>query len=662
MVRGRRVCSLKLRRLINKIILSLFIKEMKAGRTNNKEERSVGLLDLIQKEKKSTIQEERLKNMVWGMGLEHEAQYFYIPLSDKPVYSVDEIVVVATQLPAIELIKYYNIPPKDQELLKKINWEMTGRKCGGKVILPRLNFFYNDKKQPLRMPEFITSEPFSTLKDKKTIEYYIHSLIEKENRYVQLIEENPAVAKFIEKYHFKIRQYPFGMSSNIRVREDYSYIDPKLFDKHYQDYTGSFHFTITLPHERKDIYTDADQKKFTERHYNFGAMFQWIEPLLLSAYFSCDQKAVGTKEKRIRGSFRVARVGWGNFAGSDMSKINKEVGIGRYANVEPYWRNGFEYHESKLTESCRVPHWEEDQAISSFSSNIRTFAPDPNPAKSGERISGAKMTIPNGFEIRIFDHFPTICLVSLLQIIILIAANSETTKVTDFVYDDEDWKRTLRKIMLEGWKAEIDILFLKKLEKVFNVTLNPSDNKAFSVLENLVKELYDKNKNSDIVFMMYGRNYEPEIPMINKYSWDFSFMLKLYSDEKTFQSYEKFIENILKKNLLSEFKDEVIKNFGQEWESNWLDILYFMEGKELLSVSSDDRFKLNLLFLKEFVTKYQIMNEIIIQLNLNHFCQFHEDHMQPIKDSIFFNFENIRNRYKKFIDYSKKFKNVPIYC
>ena len=66
-----------------------------------------------------------------------------------------------------------------------------------------------------------------------------------------------------------------------------------LFDgKPHPEYTGSYHVTMTLP------YTDkTTTKEFRNMHINFANQMQWLEPLLLTAFFSCDDKAVGTKRK-----------------------------------------------------------------------------------------------------------------------------------------------------------------------------------------------------------------------------------------------------------------------------------------------------------------------------------------------------------------------------
>ena len=58
---------------------------------------------------------------------------------------------------------------------------------------------------------------------------------------------------------------------------------------------------MTLPH----IPGKTTLKEFTDAHSNFANQLQWLEPLLLSAFFSCDQQAPGSIHKRVRGSFRV---------------------------------------------------------------------------------------------------------------------------------------------------------------------------------------------------------------------------------------------------------------------------------------------------------------------------------------------------------------------
>ena len=581
------------------------------SRKNRNSNVGISLRNIIAEQKKYSAKELRLKNMTWGMGLEHEVQYFYLPISaetDKK-YPASEIVLFKSLKPAQNLPKTSKIiTESEKKLLSTVVYEKTGRKCMGKVILERI---------PAFMPEFITGDPFSNMEDPKTIENYFLQLLEKEAIFEKIMEKDPAVYNFI-KNKFKLIQYPFGMCSNIRLRKNYKGDSPELRDKIYRDYVGSFHYTITLPFEKKETYSEKDQEKFRNMHYNFGAMFQWMEPLLLAAYFSCDQEAMGTKKKKIRGSFRVARVGWGNFAGSDMRK--KTTGVGRYADIFPYWRKNFQFDESEIVDQCspRNPGLEEDQAVSSFSSNIRTFGP-PTPNKPKNRVSGAKMTIPNGVEIRIFDHFPTIHLLSLLQIIILIAANSATTTVKDFVYEDKEWITTLQQIMLQGWKYSVSDLFIQKIKNVLELqVVKFKSSRAYDVLCGLVDALYEKNKDSDIVFMMYGALKKPFIPSINKHSWDFAFMLRLLKDKDLYKKYLIFIDKIIDESDVNVFKKRVVEVFGDDWKTNADDILWFLEGKNLLSLEKNDtKYTINKKLMREFLTPENIALEVKILLSPN---------------------------------------------
>ena len=614
------------------------------SKKNRNSELGISLRNLIAEQKKYSAKELKLKKMMWGMGLEHEVQYFYLPIhreTDKK-YPASEIVLFKSKNPAFSLSKTSKIiTESEKELLDAIDYERTGRKCMGKIILERI---------PAFMPEFITKNPFSDIEEPKTIENYYNQLMEKEDKFEKIMEKDPTVYNFINN-KFKLVQYPFGMCSNIRLRKNYMSDSYELRDKIYRDYVGSFHYTITLPFEKKESYTEKDQEKFRDMHYNFGAMFQWIEPLLLAAYFSCDQEAMGTKKKRIRGSFRVARVGWGNFAGSDMRK--KNTGVGRYADVLPYWRKNFQFDESEIVDQCMPPNpeLEEKQAVSSFSSNIRTFGPTnpTNPNNPRNRISGAKMVIPNGVEIRIFDHFPTIHLLSLLRIIILIAANSMTINVKDFVYEDKEWITTLQQIMLHGWKYSVSDLFIQKIKNVFalqNVKIKSS--RAFDVLCGLVDSLYEKNKDSDIVFMMYGTLQKPFIPMINKYSWDFAFMLKLLKDKDLYKRYLLFVDKIIDETDVSVFKKRVVEVFGDNWKNNADDILWFMEGKKLLSLEKDDKnYTINKKFMREFLTLDNIKTEVKILLSNN----LHFDNKNIDKNN-YFSKNSIQKRYKNIYNFS----------
>ena len=124
---------------------------------------------------------------------------------------------------------------------------------------------------------------------------------------------------------------------------------------------------MTLP-----CHNDISNKDFVELHRNFGKQVQMIEPLLIASFFSPDPDSVGDGGKKIEGSFRVMSTGWGNFAGSDLRKLDK--GVGRYANLESEWRKTLNFEESKALHDCnKEVYIDEPNAVGILSSDFRTF-------------------------------------------------------------------------------------------------------------------------------------------------------------------------------------------------------------------------------------------------------------------------------------------------
>ena len=114
-------------------------------------------------------------------------------------------------------------------------------------------------------------------------------LIENKEEYINILMKDPLVKKQVKKYGSLV-QYPFGMLSTMKFPKKcdstkYTFAKSGKNDKVQNEYTGSYHITITLPHNPDKIST----KQFVKEHQNFANQLQWLEPLLLSSFFSCDQ-------------------------------------------------------------------------------------------------------------------------------------------------------------------------------------------------------------------------------------------------------------------------------------------------------------------------------------------------------------------------------------
>ena len=405
-------------------------------------------------------------DITYGIGLEHEAHIFHLQKTDKKI--TDDLLFNST-FPYFRILEdnKLKISKKDKKLLESIDLEPTGRKCNQKVVI---------EPSPFKMPEFISGNPLSQqIKEQsltqtsKGIEYYIKDLINKEYKYLLLLSKYDTITNKQEQKYGSLTFHPFGMSnyiSNPINSDSDTYKFKRTKNKlpiTREDYNGSYHITLTLPHKKS-----ISNKKFIEMHQNFANCVQWIEPLLLTSFFTGDLRAVGSSKKYTRGSFRVMMIGWGNFAGSDLRRLNK--GIGRYANIETFWRKGLNFENLNKLSPCYTPsapairegecndlvtklcttkknktpldeiscsqfiNENKPKLISqqikhkcptknlickvcssSLSSDFRTFG-----EVNGEKKSGAPMIKPNGLELRIFDHFPSNRLLDLTRIILIL--------------------------------------------------------------------------------------------------------------------------------------------------------------------------------------------------------------------------------------------------
>ena len=210
----------------------------------------------------------RLKDYIWGIGIEHESHIYHTFESDikKPKKNFILFNTKDAMLRSIKLME--NDPElveqlfltKEQyhEIFSKIDYEKTGRKCRGKVV---------SEPTPFEMPEFITTKPISTYKngDFRSMDYYINDLLQKEDYFINILMKDKLTNHLINKYGI-LDCYPFGMTSyyktplNGNVKE-YKFEKKKVkttkngknkyieIDKTFKDYTGSYHITMTLPYK-----------------------------------------------------------------------------------------------------------------------------------------------------------------------------------------------------------------------------------------------------------------------------------------------------------------------------------------------------------------------------------------------------------------------------
>ena len=573
------------------------INSKKGGRLSNRSisvnhESKTALKKKTQKSSKRNIYS-GLTEYKWGFGLEHELMFFHTPDDQEDVDKIKDFVIcdidaITTRI--LDDYKKYGLKYKDYDFLLNLPFEKSGRRCKGEwVFKPAIDY---------SMVEFVSTKPFSDFKKNgiKKVKEYINELLDQEERFIKILKKDPNCKKQQEKYG-ELWPHSIGMSSYIKVptqksRQSKSFTSYKFNKKMVQDYTGSYHITITLPFTKK-----TSRKVFIDRHINFSNQIQWIEPLLIGAFFSGNDTSMGTSSKKVRGSFRVMQVGWGNLAGSDVRKFNK--GIGRYSNIKTYWRDNLHFKNidrvKKCSEMSRAVR-DESGAISSLSSDFRTFG-STDPKRPWHRESGKGMTVPNGVEIRIFDHFDTSYLEFLCYLIVYIAENSRVHKAKEYVYQNKHWIEAVHNVMENGYLARLSNNFIDLLRKNLGLKIKTKSRLIYKVFIEIQKELYKLHKNgkwtrlfintnskeSDDVFRQLYSQYKSSNVNINKNSWDIGFILKMRNDRKFEKQFVKFINHIAGYKLsYDDFKDVFFTMFGKkQWERDIEHILYFLNRLNL---------------------------------------------------------------------------------
>ena len=572
---------------------------------------------------------ESLDKYTWGLGIEHEMHIFHKPLLNKKS-NIKDFIIFDSESAVKRILQNkedLDLNYDDYNFLKNVPFELSGRKCSGVSVI---------KPVPVMMPEFITNDPFCSIKSKHDIKNMTSDIVLNKNRFYKILMKDKITQKLVKKYG-ELSEYPFGMTRYLKCPiETKSSIyqfkkDKKGNDVILPEYNGSYHITFTLPYTEK-----TTEKEFINSHKNFCNQLQWLEPLLLTAYFTGDELAPGELKNRVRGSFRVMIIGWGNLAGTDVRLLDK--GIGRYAKTPTYWRKKLYFKDVNKLKPCYKPSPMaiKEKAITSLSSNFRTFgSTDPN--RPIHRESGAPISKPNGVEFRIFDHFSDTYIKSLVILVSLVAENSRLNKTRGYVYENEIWINEVHNIMKNGYKSELSEKYINLLRKKLNLKINIKSIIGIDVFNEVFRELYDKNRNGEWSKIFNSLNEKEDeflnLPNINKRGWQFAFMLKLNRDKALlhkFNTLSDYLNNIKKIEFI-DFHKAVIEIFGSNWEDDVVDIAYFYE-----SISNIPIKKINL---------YRNINGTIKKLKILRELKKYDNFNQDIIDYFYISFYSYEDIY-----------------
>jgi hypothetical protein len=247
------------------------------------------------------------------------------------------------------------------------------------------------------------------------------------------------------------------------------------------DYTGSYHFWITLPYHKNDT-----KENIMLLHQKSIFLLQSIEPLLCAYYGSCDPTINKTNKNRlIRGSYRTANNIYANFGMAPGYNYN---GFDMYARIVKKMQSrklNIESYIDKLKKSLRKP-----LKLSEYPDYIQ-FVHSDSPWGYGtdfRRKYGIK-----GFEFRIWDHFPQKYLSDVLKVVYLLATHTYDIDHKDLTYpfDNEHWHTSMFECLMNGYQGKISSEYIEFINSQFSMNLD-AKNTTTSIFEELITKLYKK--------------------------------------------------------------------------------------------------------------------------------------------------------------------------
>lgn len=575
-------------------------------------------------------------DVTWAAGIEMECTYVLNPLDTKESWdeSFDQFYVPDSD-DIMDHIEKKGIQ-RTEKYSMIVEAESSGRRCRGITVV--------DPDPVNSMFEIATQKPYQAFRPlgrASDVLWYAlrigdlqETLIRDLNQFYH--DEDLWTRK---KKFFSVIPYPFAMTDRM-VNANGILQQGKKPGKPRTNYTGSYHVTLTLPFS----FSKTTMSAYLETYKRYINQFQWIEPLILAMYSTMDMRGVGNDKKYPRASYRIMLVGWGNPAGSDVRKFDE--GLNRKANIKLYWRDGLDFiGQNKLQNACANPkakyprtYVDPKRNVYDMGADFRTPITRDVPKKYLSRLSkkqrdqlkdmpkedqwkkvGDWLRLPSdvvwgdrdkppdklfGVEMRILDYFPPRYMPSFLRILIFIAENSRRTPNELYVYEDPDWIEAIQSIMKKGWRAELPIGYINKLEQVLDLKF-PSKPRMTEVFWGVfLKTLHAKNWDGFFVSEMLPERFSGESgevytedkkqpPLakknVNRDSWDFAFLLQLLRSDSLKQKVLQFMMKLPEnKNLTEDDLKKVIKILPLGFRKDqWKDILYFFSLRDGVTVRVD---------------------------------------------------------------------------
>ena len=155
-----------------------------------------------------------LKKYNWGLGIEHEMHLFHTPKKSQTKNIVD-FTLFDSETVVKKLIEEKDnskimLNYDEYNFLKSIPFETSGRRCNDKWVIETV---------PIKMPEFITNQPFCSISKNRDIKAMTREIITDKEKYYELMMLDKNTQELVKKYG-ELSEYPFGMTRYLKYSLD----------------------------------------------------------------------------------------------------------------------------------------------------------------------------------------------------------------------------------------------------------------------------------------------------------------------------------------------------------------------------------------------------------------------------------------------------------
>lgn len=452
-------------------------------------------------------------NIEWGLGVEHEFMLMVDNINN------------ATQ--AINLIEKISGSKLTTEKKKEIN--SIYRRSKPFVVIPYPNNVFI-KNTDIEIEIEKTSLHHLVMYEIKNMKFHNVTLTDVSKEIDRKLDGvKTMLSKFISKdigHNINLITPPYG-AHNILYLDCYVKKEVNCsLDKFklYTDYTGSYHFWITLPHIKNDL-----TKNINLMHQKAISLLQTIEPLLCSLYGSSDPNIYKEDNiTKLKGSYRAGNNLYASYGTSPSSTygdisdwFNENSIFSRQINRRIYQSRKLDFNLYSNNVVNKINNRIDRNEIPKYIIN----------QKRGNFTMGADFRRRNnikGFEFRIWDHFPQEYVKDILKIIYLISCYATMIPAKHLIYSisDQDWNYAMRDALLEGYLMKINNKYVSFINKQFKLkTTNQKNNQK--QMQHLIDYVWDKVMGDKVTKNMYllmvgDEVTKPKVININKMSQDFA--------------------------------------------------------------------------------------------------------------------------------------------